>query len=71
MINKGFTDKQLEQLNSIIREHVAQAQVPTEPGVRQIRFSGSLDSRELVGNIVDGVVHEVVSWPFRILRKIF
>lgn len=74
MRDKGFTPTQLEQLNRIIEYQLSVQQGQESdpaPGVRRINFSGSLDSRELVGNILDGVIHEAASWPLRIIRSIF
>ena len=74
MMNRGFTPAQRAELELIVKAAVREAIQPQSPesdGVRRINFSGSLDSRELVGNIVDGIVHETAQWPLRILRKVF
>ncbi|ERB55313.1 hypothetical protein N806_29735 [Rhodococcus sp. P27] len=74
MINRGFTPAQRAELESIVKAAVREAIQPSLPpsdGVKRINFSGSLDSRELVGNIVDGIVHETATWPLRIIKKIF
>ncbi|RYE91761.1 MAG: hypothetical protein EOO77_47745 [Oxalobacteraceae bacterium] len=74
MLNRSFSPAQQIELERIVKNAVHEAlqgQTPPAEGVRRINFSGSLDSRELVGNIVDGVIHEAASWPLRIIRSIF
>lgn len=57
MRDRGFTPTQLRQLEAIVRRATEVPQqvreLPHDPG--RIYFSGSLDSRELLGNIADGL----------------
>jgi hypothetical protein len=58
--DRGFTPRQREQLAEIVRTELAGATpagCPRPADPRRIEFSGSLDSRQLVGNIADGIVH--------------
>jgi hypothetical protein len=58
--DRGFTPTQLRQIDDAVR--AALAELPAAPvcagaDPRRIEFRGSLDSRQLVGNITDGIVH--------------